>query len=118
FSLNDTAAASISPLGLVRFKQTAEVSVLVRYLDQFATSRLTYVRTDPRFVWSAPKPANYIDEHVFGRQRTLQLLPAPLSSDEVFLRRVYLDVIGSLPSPEDGRAFLDSTDPARRAKLI
>ena len=104
FSLNDAEAATVSPTGLVRFKQTAEVSVLVRYLDQFASVRLTYVRPDPTFMFSAPKEANYIDEHVFARQRELQLLPAPVASDEVFLRRVYLDVIGALPTPDEAKA--------------
>jgi Protein of unknown function (DUF1553)/Protein of unknown function (DUF1549) len=118
FSIDDAEVASLSSAGLVRFKQTAEVSVLVRYLDQFASARLTYVRTDPKFVWSAPKPANAIDEHVFARQRELQLLPALVAADEVFLRRVHLDVIGVLPGPEEARAFLDSKDPEKRAKLI
>jgi hypothetical protein len=118
FSLNDADAASVSPSGLVRFKRTAEVSVLVRYLNSFASSRLTYVRSDPKYVFAAPKPTNYIDELVFARQRELQLLPAPVASDEVFLRRVYLDVIGGLPTPDEARAFLDSKDPDKRAKLI
>ncbi len=118
FSVNDAAAASVTAGGLVRFKQTAEVSVLVRYLNQFASARLTYVHTDPKFVFAAPPPANYIDEAVFARQRDLQLLPAPVASDEVFLRRVYLDVIGALPAPEEARAFLDSKDADKRAKLI
>ncbi len=116
FSLNNTESASVTANGLVRFQQTADVSVLVRYLDQFATARLTYVRHDPQFVFHAPKPANGIDVHVFARQRALQLLPAPVASDEVFLRRVYLDVIGTLPTPEEARAFLDSKDPERRGK--
>ena len=118
FSINSLEAASVTRNGLVRFKQTAEVSVLVRYLNQFASARLTYVRTDPNFIFNAPKPANYIDEHVFARQRELQLLPAPVSDDEVFLRRVYLDVIGALPTPEEAKAFLDSKDVDKRAKLI
>jgi hypothetical protein len=118
FSVNDLEAASVSRNGLVQFKQTAEVSVLVRYLDQFANSRLTYVRTDPKFVWQAPKSANAIDALVFPRQRELQLLPAPIASDEVFLRRVYLDVIGALPAPDEAQSFLDSRDPDKRSKLI
>src|SRR5579872_713013 len=118
FSVNDREAASVTRNGLVRFKQTAEVSVLVRYLDQFGNARLTYVRTDPDFVFQAPQPANYIDELVFARQRELQLLPAPVASDEVFLRRVYLDVIGALPTPDEAKAFLDSKEADKRAKLI
>jgi hypothetical protein len=118
FTTSEREAASVAPTGLVRFKQTAEVSVLVRYLDQFASARLTYVRPDPKFVFNAPKAANYIDDLVFARQRDLQLLPAPVASDEVFLRRVYLDAIGALPTPEEARDFLDSKDPDKRAKLI
>jgi hypothetical protein len=118
FSLNDAEAASVTPTGLVRFKQTAEVSVLVRYLDRFTSARLTFVRPDSKFVFTAPKSTNYIDDLVFARQRELQLLPAPVASDEVFLRRVYLDVIGALPTADEARAFLDSKDADRRAKVI
>jgi Protein of unknown function (DUF1553)/Protein of unknown function (DUF1549) len=118
FSVNDLEAASVSRKGLVHFQQTAEISVLVRYLNQFASARLTYVRTDPNFVFQAPKPANTVDEQVFARQRELQLLPAPVASDEVFLRRVYLDVVGALPAPDEARSFLDSGDADKRSKLI
>jgi hypothetical protein len=118
FSVNDLEGAAVTPGGLVRFRHTAEVSVLVRYLDRFADARLTYVRPDPDFVFTAPAPANYVDELVFARQKDLQLLPAPVASDEVFLRRVHLDLIGALPTPEEARAFLDSKEPDKRAKLI
>ncbi len=118
FSINDAEGASVTPGGLVKFRQTAEASVLVRYLDQFGTARLTYVRPDAKFAFKAPKEANYVDKHVFARQRELQLLPAPVASDEVFLRRVYLDTIGALPTPEEARAFLDSKDADKRSKLI
>ena len=76
------------------------------------------MRTDPKFVFKAPAPTNDIDRLVFAKQKELQLNPAPLATDEVFLRRVYLDTIGVLPSADEARAFLDSKDPARRAKLI
>ena len=46
------------------------------------------------------------------------ILPAILCSDEVFIRRVYLDVIGTLPEPEEVREFLQSTNPRKRAALI
>ena len=59
-----------------------------------------------------------IDELVFNRLRELNLAPANLCSDAVFLRRAYLCVIGTLPTEEETRAFLDATDPDRRARLI
>jgi hypothetical protein len=59
-----------------------------------------------------------VDELVFVKQKELQLTPAAVCSDEVFLRRVFLDVIGTLPTPEEAREFLDSKASDKRAKLI
>ena len=59
-----------------------------------------------------------IDQLVFGRLRELNLAPVNLCSDTVFLRRAFLCVIGTLPTEEEARTFLDATDPDRRARLI
>jgi hypothetical protein len=64
------------------------------------------------------RPENRIDELVFGRLETLGIEPARLCTDAVFIRRVYLDVIGTLPTAQDVRDFLADQDPAKRAKLI
>ena len=69
------------------------------------------------------KPAELTQEHqidalVFGRLRQLDIQPARLCSDEVFVRRVYLDVIGTLPTAEEARAFLLNSDPNKRSNLI
>ena len=63
-------------------------------------------------------PNNKIDELVLANLQVLGLPPAALGSDEVFVRRVFLDVIGALPGPEEARAFLADTDPQKRSKLI
>jgi hypothetical protein len=118
FTSNDSAAATVTPMGEVTFHRTAEVSILVRYLTGIAGVRLTWVKPDPSYTFGGPSPANFVDELVFAKQRELQLTPAPLATDEVFLRRVSLDLTGTLPTPETTREFLDSKDPARRAKLI
>jgi hypothetical protein len=118
FSSNDPAGATVTPNGLVEFAHTAEASILVRYLDRITGVRLSYVRHDPRFAFTAPPLANYVDEHVFAKQRQLQLTPAPVAPDAVFLRRVHLDLIGTLPSVDEARAFIDSKDPQKRSKLI
>ncbi|MGQ9589273.1 MAG: DUF1553 domain-containing protein [Planctomycetota bacterium] len=68
---------------------------------------------------TAPESARgAIDEAVFGRLAELGIRPAPLSSDEVFVRRVYLDAIGTLPAPEEVRTFLSDPASDKRAKLI
>jgi hypothetical protein len=59
-----------------------------------------------------------IDKLVFARLKQLDIAPAPLCSDAVFVRRVYLDVIGTLPSAQEARAFLQDKDPNKRSILI
>src|SRR5205814_4859263 len=46
------------------------------------------------------------------------IVPAALSADNEFLRRVYLDTIGLLPTLEESSAFLASQDPRKRTVLI
>ena len=61
---------------------------------------------------------NLIDRHVFAKLQKLRISPSSLSSDEEFLRRVCLDLTGTLPPPDRVREFLSSTDPAKRDRLI
>lgn len=61
---------------------------------------------------------NRIDELVFARWKQLGIQPANLSSDAVFLRRVYLDVTGTIPTAQQAAEFLNSKDPNKRAALI
>lgn len=63
-------------------------------------------------------PAGRIDELVFARLADLGLQPAPLCSDAVFVRRAFLDVIGTLPTAAETRAFLADPNPHKRAGLI
>ncbi len=62
--------------------------------------------------------AEEIDFLVEAKLRELGSAPHPLASDEVFLRRVYLDVAGRIPSVDEARDFLGSKDPLRREALI
>ncbi len=61
---------------------------------------------------------NPIDDRVLAALRSRGIEPANLCSDEVFLRRVYLDVIGTLPKPPEVRAFLNDRHPNKRTALI
>ena len=74
---------------------------------------------NPTYESAAPLSAQSpIDARVFDRLKRLDIQPANLSSDAVFLRRVYLDVIGTLPTAEEASQFLADPDPAKRAALI
>ncbi len=118
FSATDESISSISREGVAEYKGTGQSTFLVRYLDKVAGARLTYVHHDPEYKFQGPPPANFIDEQVFPRLSALQIQPAVLSTDAQFLRRVFLDVIGTPPTREEAHAFLDSADPDKRAKVI
>jgi len=59
-----------------------------------------------------------IDTFVFGQLKTLGIQPANPCSDAVFVRRVYLDVIGTLPTAQETVKFLEDKTPDKRATLI
>ena len=104
--------------GLARRTATGETTVLVRYLHLQTPVRLAFVPARPDFQWSELPEANYIDRHVFAKLRSLRMNPSELTSDAVFLRRAYLDVLGILPTAEEARGFLADSRPEKRAELI
>ena len=118
FSANPSAAFVVGGEGLVKFSGTGEAVVLVRYLEKVSSVRLTYVKVDPQYVFAGPKPANFVDEYISAKQKLLQLQPAAVVDDAAFLRRVHLDLIGTLPTVDEARAFLESNEADKRAKLI
>jgi len=61
---------------------------------------------------------NLIDAPVLAALKKRGIKPANLCSDEVFIRRVYLDVIGTVPRPMEVRRFLNNRRPNKRAVLI
>ncbi len=61
---------------------------------------------------------NFVDEFIFAKIERDKIQHAPLSSDEEFLRRAYLDATGFLPTADKVRSFKKDTDPDKRDKLI
>jgi len=72
----------------------------------------------PRQLFDRFQPAGRIDELVLARLRAQKLPPSELCSDAVFIRRVYLDAIGTLPTPVEVRSFLADRQPDKRRQLI
>jgi hypothetical protein len=118
FTSSNEEVGRVSEDGLVEGRMTGETAILVRYLDQIATSHITFLKPAPNFAWSNPAENNYVDKHSFAKMKMLQILPADVCSDEEFIRRASLDATGALPPIDEVAQFLADKDPAKRAKLI
>ena len=81
-------------------------------------SSIEGVPASPFELNAAPRPAGRIDELVFARLQELGLEPAPVCTDAVFVRRAFLDVIGTLPTAPEARDFLQDRRPEKRRVLI
>jgi len=115
-SLNDSVA-SITPAGLVTAKEKGETHVMIRFCGQAEVAQVSLP-----FARLAGYPGvathNFIDEKLVAKWRELGLVPSPLCSDEEFLRRLYLDAIGTLPTADEIRTFRADKDPKKRDKAI
>jgi len=119
FRVNDDYMAEVEGGGTVKALRPGDTTVVVTYRGNIFTSRVMLpVPTAKDFVYPSVPEVNYIDREVFAKLRTLNIVPSDLSSDSEFLRRIYLDTIGSLPPPAKVRSFLEDKDPQKRNKLI
>lgn len=64
-----------------------------------------------------PSPAGELDRLVFAKLASLNIQPV-LCSDAVFVRRVYLDVIGTLPTADEARKFIQDPDTKNKRRAL
>ncbi|HYV26010.1 MAG TPA: DUF1549 and DUF1553 domain-containing protein, partial [Candidatus Eisenbacteria bacterium] len=105
--------AEVSHDGLLQRKGLGETTVLVRFLQCQEPVRVAFVPARPGFKWAKTPGNNYIDAHIFAKLRMLRMNPSELCSDEMFLRRAYLDLLGILPTIDETSAFV-AADVRRR----
>lgn len=113
----DKSVAAVNAAGIVTATGVGDAGLLVRYRSQPAAARIVVPnpRSQPAAVVA---PANFIDQHVLAKLAQLNLPAAELCDDATFLRRVYLDVLGRLPSADEVREFLDDASADKRTAKI
>jgi hypothetical protein len=118
-SIND-AVARVSPAGEVTAMGPGEGHVMIRYAERATTVQVTlpFGKTSPANDRGLTSRNNYIDDLLIAKWKDLGLTPSPLCDDTTFLRRLYLDAIGTLPTPEEVKSFLADTSPDKRNKAI
>ena len=114
----DETVVEVGPKGELKGLRAGETTIMVRTLGKSVAARVFVIRRPAGTDYPAVARNNYIDEHVFAKLKRLNIVPANISADNQFLRRVYLDVTGAPPTPEESLEFLASTDENKRAQLI
>lgn len=117
FLSNNDAAAAVTTEGAVSANGRGSAFIMARF-DQFTEGTAVIVRPGVAYEFPKLEAVNEIDRLVFARWQALHLLPSDLCSDETFLRRVYLDLTGLLPSASERMAFLNDHNPERRSALV
>jgi Protein of unknown function (DUF1549)/Protein of unknown function (DUF1553) len=118
YDSSNPAIAEVDADGYVRFKARGEVAIIAHYLNLVANVRLTHLVEVPGFVGAPVPHDNLIDQAVFEKLNRMRISPSQLCTDREFIRRVYLDVLGILPMPDEVRAFLADSSADRRDRVI
>lgn len=119
FSSNDDTMAEVTPGGLVKSKGPGDTHIIATY-DSAVTATPVLMpvsgQAGERYP-EVPAPTK-VDELIVGKLRKLGIVPADRCTDEEFLRRVSLDIAGTLPTPEQVRAFTADESPNKRAAKV
>jgi hypothetical protein len=118
YDSNDTEIAVVDPSGLVRtLALSGEAGIMARYQGKVAVFRATVPLgvAIPEYKFDQQ---TVVDQFTHKKWQELGLVPSDLCSDAEFIRRVSIDLTGTLPTPEKVKAFVADTDAKKRDKLV
>ena len=114
FSSSNETVVSIGDDGEVDVQSSGEGAIVAWFSSRIELARIASPfenKVDAVTYKESPR-RNFIDELNLQKLASLNLVPSPRSSDAEFLRRVYLDAIGTLPKREEVTSFLSDDNPA------
>ncbi|MFT5327302.1 MAG: hypothetical protein ACI8P0_005191 [Planctomycetaceae bacterium] len=120
FSSSDESVASVDQDGRVSVVGPGAGAVTGWFASRTVMSRIVcaFPNELSEDVYASQPRRNFIDEQVVAKLSQLRLQPSPECSDVAFVRRVFLDVIGTLPTPTEVREFLADNTEGKRDRLI
>jgi len=119
FESKDDSVAEVTAEGVIHSKAAGDTYV-ISYYDNgiFSTQILLPVRDDQPGDYPGVPTPTVVDRHVLDKLKKLGIQPSELCTDEEFLRRVSLDMTGTLPAPDEIREFLQDPSTEKRSQKI
>ena len=102
---SNTEVATVDKTGLVTTVRRGEATMLARYEGAYSASTAVIMGDRTGFAWTQQPVNNYIDELVDAKLKKVKVQASELADDAAFIRRVYLDLTGLPPTPEEVVAF-------------
>ena len=119
FQTNSPNQAVVDALGHVTAGQSpGTAAVMATYMGRVDVLHVFVPREETIKSYPSSQQYNFIDDHVLNNLKKLNILPSGDCDDEQFLRRVYIDTIGTLPTAQEAREFLARKDLNKREQLI
>ena len=118
FGTNNPAVAEVDEQGRVTAKGPGDTTVFARFSRFTVAAEVIVLPSAEGFAWPNPPENNFIDGLVFTRLEKLRIAPSELCDDETFLRRVTLDLVARVPTPEEYAAFMADDSPDKRTQKI
>ncbi len=118
YNSSNPEIADVDADGHVVFKNRGEVAIIAHYQNLVANVRLTHLVEVPGFKAVEVPQDGVIDRAVFAKLNRMRVSPSEVCTDQEFVRRVFLDTLGVLPTPVEVEAFLADPAPDRRARLV
>ena len=119
YQANQEALASVSAVGLVSVNDTpGEVAIMASYMNCVDLFRAIVPRPDAIAQYPVFPENNFIDGHVIRKLKKLNIAQSDLCGDTDYVRRVYLDIIGTLPTAQEARRFLTDKRENKRELLV
>jgi len=118
FLSSNDSSGKVSPNGLVTAGDRGEAFVMARFSTFTVGVPFIVLPKDLKFSFPPTPEKNYIDTLVNAKLKNLRIAPSATCSDEVFLRRIFIDLTGMLPSVEEYKTFMANKSADKREQLV
>ena len=118
FLSSNDSSGKVSPSGLVTAGDRGEAFVMARFSTFTVGVPFIVLPKDLKFSFPTTPEKNYIDTLVNAKLKNLRIAPSATCSDEVFLRRIFIDLTGMLPSVEEYKTFMANKSADKREQLV